>query len=205
MSSSVGSWPGSTLEDWLKWLAGKASGYWWVHVRYYWACWIFGTDPRKTVGLKKRDSLKCAGVSQQTLEQRSSLWNWPRMKQEINKLYVHCSIAEHTFMTAQQLLSIIPQLNSTWSHIHVCCQPLLMKPFCKTTVITCHCRDHCGYMTSNNKEDSYQIVLFLFINTARLLCQKLYCLYNTQLPTITNYYHSWSLRPAPQCLAFSSL
>ena len=133
-------------------------------------------DPRKTVGLKKRDSLKCAGASQQTLEQRSSLWNWPRMKQEINKPYMHCFIAEHTFMTAQQLLSIIPQLNSTWYHIHVCCQPLLMKPFCKTSVITCHCRDHCGYMTSNNKEDSYQIVLFLFINTARLLCQKLYCL-----------------------------
>ena len=105
-------------------------------------------DPRKTVGLKKRDSLKCAGVSQQTLEQRSSLWNWPWMKQEINKPYMHCFIAEHTFMTAQQLLSIIPQLNSTWSHIHVCCQPLLMKPFCKTTVITCHCRGHCGYMTS---------------------------------------------------------
>ena len=98
-------------------------------------------DPRKTVGLKKRDSLKCAGASQQTLEQRSSLWNWPRMKQEINRLYVHCSIAEHTFMTAQQLLGIIPQLSST------CLLPA-SELLCKTTVITCHCRGHCGYMTS---------------------------------------------------------
>ena len=179
MSSPVGSWTGSTLEDWLKLLAGDATRYWQVHIRYYWACWIFGTDPRKPVSLNKRDSLKHAGVSQQTLEQRSSLWNWP--------------IAEHTFMTAQQLLGIIPQLNSTWSHIHVCCQPLLMEPLCKTTVTAevivaiWHRRwqpdcpvpfhEHCSFALP-------EIVLYLR-------------LYNTQLPTITNYYHSWSLRPAP--------
>ena len=83
MSSSVGSWPGSTLEDWLKWLAGKATRYWWVHVRYYWACWIFGTDPRKTVSLNKRDSLKRAGVSQQTLEQRSSYETGPEWSRKL--------------------------------------------------------------------------------------------------------------------------
>ena len=46
MSSSVGSWPGSTLEGWLKWLAGEATGYWWVHIWYYLTCLIFWTDPR---------------------------------------------------------------------------------------------------------------------------------------------------------------
>ena len=45
-----------TLEDWLKLLAGDATRYWQVHARYYWTCWIFGADQRKTVGLKKRDS-----------------------------------------------------------------------------------------------------------------------------------------------------
>ena len=123
----------------------------------------------------------------------------------INLICIVSLLNTHSLQLNSYSCSIIPQLNSTWSHIHVCRQPLLMEPFCKTTVITCHCRDHCGYMTSNNKEDSYQIVLFLFINAACLLCQKLYCLYNTQLPTIANYYHSRSLRPAPQCLAFSSL
>ena len=33
----------------------------------------FGADQSKTGGLKKRDSLKRAGVSEQTLEQRFSL------------------------------------------------------------------------------------------------------------------------------------
>ena len=46
MSSSVSSWPGSTLEGWLKWLAGEETGYWWVHIWYYLTCLIFWTDPR---------------------------------------------------------------------------------------------------------------------------------------------------------------
>ena len=40
----------------------------------------------------------------------------------------------------------------------------------KTTAITCHCRGPCGYMKSNNKEDGDQIVMFLFMNAAHLLC-----------------------------------
>ena len=53
------------------------------HVRYYWTCWIFGTDPTTTVCLKKTEFLKRSGVSQQALEQRFSLWIWPRIKQEM--------------------------------------------------------------------------------------------------------------------------
>ena len=33
---------------------------------------------------------------------------------------------------------------------------------------TCHCTGSCGYMTSN--KDGVQIVLFLFMNVACLLC-----------------------------------
>ena len=121
-SSSVSSWPGCTLEDWLKWLAGEATAYWRVHVRYYWTCWICGTDPRKIVSLKKRGSLKRAGASQQTLEQRSSLLNWPRAKQEINRLGLvqsfHCWTHFHLFHDS--FASIIPQLNSIWSRPYIC-------------------------------------------------------------------------------------
>ena len=111
-SSSVDSSPGCTLEDWQKWLADEATAYWRVHVRYYWTYWIFGIDPRKIGGLKKRDSLERAGAFQQTLEQRSSLWNWPKIKQEINRPRVHYSIAAHMHI-----------LISWWLHhptAHVC-------------------------------------------------------------------------------------
>ena len=88
----------------------------WIHWKTGWSCWQ-ATQPdtdrftQDTTGLAGfleqikerlwvwRKEIR-AGIYPNRLWKKSSLRNWPRIKQEINRFYVHCSITEHTFMTA---------------------------------------------------------------------------------------------------------
>ena len=174
MSSSVSSWTGSTLEDWLKLLAGDATRYWQIHVRYYWACWVFGTDPRKTESEQKRFFETCWCIPTDT-----------GTKIQLMKL-VHneAGTSSHSLTLHGPIYMSVASLR--WWNLFA--RPLWLPVLQRSLWLY-------------DIEDGNQIVLFLFMNTARLLCQKLYFIYYT----ITNYYHSQLLRPAPQCLAFSSL